>query len=92
MFGTIRRLQELHKEIGLEIIDRLNEFQNNNTIEKISKELFFCLLTPQSKARVCWENVERLYSDGVLLNKKKEEISEELKGVIATHNKARYTV
>ncbi|MCK9266329.1 N-glycosylase/DNA lyase [bacterium] len=92
MFDTITRLQELHKELKPRIIVRLKEFKENNTIEKVQKELFFCLLTPQCKARVCWSNVENLYSNRILLDGSVEDIAQNLSGIRFRNNKSRYIV
>lgn len=57
-----------------EIKDRLNEFRGLNN-EAYLKELIFCLLTPQSNAKKCWEAallVEQLAKSGEL----SEELSE----------------
>lgn len=45
-----------HKE---EIKSKLQEF-NNLEKERYKDELFFCLLTPQSKAEKCWQAVEEI--------------------------------
>lgn len=92
MVDIITSLQNLHKAVKPEILSRLNEFRNNKTDEKIEKEFFFCLLTPQCKARVCWENVERLYENGLLSRGSEKEISMGFNGVRFRNNKARYIV
>src|SRR3989344_2033076 len=46
----------LHKE---NIKSRLNDFKKLSEKEKFH-ELLFCLLTPQSNAKKCWEAVEQL--------------------------------
>jgi len=35
--------------------------------EEIFRELAFCLLTPQSKARSCWKAISQMDEDDVLL-------------------------
>lgn len=42
---------------------RLAEFKMLSENEK-EKEFFFCLLTPQSNAKKCWEAVEQIFNSG----------------------------
>lgn len=49
----------INKEKRLQIQARLAEFKNLSK-ENQFKEFMFCLLTPQSKAKSCWEAVESL--------------------------------
>lgn len=60
--------------------------------EDIFAELVFCLLTPQAKARVCWETVERLCERGLLLKGGCSSLSPELNRVRFKNNKARNIV
>jgi len=92
MSDIITTLQKLHKGIEPEILCRLSEFRENKTIEKIKKEFFFCLLTPQCKARVCWENVDRLSSNGILYRGLEKDIARNFYGIRFRNNKARYIV
>ena len=85
-------MQAVHKKIRPEIEKRLLEFTENDTRDKIQKEFFFCLLTPQCKARVCWDNVERLFDNGIMTRGTEREISRSLSGVRFMNNKARYIV
>lgn len=48
-----------YKKHKQEIKDKLKEFSEINK-ENYIYELFFCLLTPQSKAEKCWDAVEKL--------------------------------
>jgi len=92
MTGIITSLQRVHKDIKLQADERLMQFKKNNTKGKIEKEFFFCLLTPQCKARVCWDNIERLSENGVLRSGNEKQISESFSGVRFRNNKARYIV
>lgn len=92
MNGIVTTLQKLHKKIKPAIVLRLNDFKKNNTVEKIQKEFFFCLLTPQCKAKICWDNIENLSAKGVLHNGAAQDISRQLCGVRFKNNKARYIV
>ena len=92
MSEIITRLKRVHKEIRPLIVERLEEFRKNDTEEKVKKEFFFCLLTPQCKARVCWQNVENLSRSGILYRGNAKEVSENFWGVRFRNNKARYIV
>ena len=85
-------LKHLHSVIEDEIEERLASFDKNTTREKILKEFFFCMLTPQCKAQVCWDNVERLYPNGTLLQGSSATIAESFQGVRFKNNKAAYIV
>jgi len=45
-----------YKKKKKEIVARINEFKKNNFLD----ELIFCILTPQSNAKMCWEAVEEI--------------------------------
>ncbi len=77
-------VKRIYDEIKETIIHRLEEFKNNLVDdEKVFSELVFCLLTPQSKAKVCWRAVESIMEKKLLFKEtpSKEEILEELRGV-----------
>ena len=42
------------------IKQRLNEFNVSRKDEELFYELCFCILTPQSKAKLCWKAIEDL--------------------------------
>jgi N-glycosylase/DNA lyase len=60
------------------------------TEEDIFKELVFCLLTPQSKAKICWIAVENLAKQDLVLNGDIDAIAHGLKCVRFRFNKAKY--
>lgn len=93
--SKIKELQEIYKRIENDIRKRLQEFKRiwkEGNDRKIFMELAFCLLTPQSKAKVCWKAVERLAEKGVLFQGSAEEILEELNGIRFKDKKALYIV
>lgn len=92
MDEMITTLKTIHSNIELQIRQRLKEFSQNTTEERIAKEFFFCLLTPQCKARVCWENIEILYNKGILQSGDRDEIAKNLYGIRFNNNKAGYIV
>jgi N-glycosylase/DNA lyase len=58
--------------------------------EELFRELVFCLLTPQSKARTCWRAVERLEKKCMISDAGPEEITSELVGVRFNLRKGEY--
>lgn len=59
---------------------------------KIFKEFIFCLLTPQSKAKLCWEAVLNMEKKNLLFNGDYTDIFNELNKVRFRKSKARYIV
>jgi N-glycosylase/DNA lyase len=77
-------LLKLYLPIRPEIESRLEEFRQmgeKGSEEDIFRELVFCLLTPQSRARLCWSSVERLKERCLLEEGEQGQIREELKRV-----------
>ena len=96
--ATIMRVEELkerYREMKDVIEKRLEEFDSlwkEGSEEEVFAELVFCLLTPQSRAKLCWCAVEHLIEKGLLLNGGERDIEDVLKGVRFRKNKARYIV
>lgn len=91
--SLIKEIYAIYTNIKPQIITRLKEFKEiwqQDDEKAIFKELIFCLLTPQSKAEVCWRAVESLDNKGLLLDGSIYKIKNELKGVRFNNNKARY--
>jgi N-glycosylase/DNA lyase len=89
-------LEELKKIYFLkkhEICLRLEEFKKiwHEDDERIFVELAFCLLTPQSKARICWDAVLNLLKKNLLFKGDVYQVSKNL-DVRFKNNKARYIV
>ncbi|HLC58425.1 MAG TPA: N-glycosylase/DNA lyase [Candidatus Nanoarchaeia archaeon] len=74
------------------IQDKLNYFKTvkNEDDKRIFTELCFCLLTPQSKARLCDKAIQNLVRTGLLFNGKESDIKDYLIGVRFNNNKSRY--
>jgi N-glycosylase/DNA lyase len=88
----IKRIYGLKRE---EILQRLKEFKKlwlKGKDEEIFEELAFCILTPQSKAKVCCEAIEKLKEQGVLSRGSNKEIRERIKDVRFKNKKADYLV
>ena len=90
---SVQELLELYDPIKEQIEKRLAEFQHiweAASDEDLFRELVFCLLTPQSKARVCWRAVQRLERKCLIDSGEPCQVQEELVGVRFNQRKAEY--
>ena len=89
----MNKLLEHYKKKKTEIKRRLKEFEKigNDSDEEIFAELCFCLCTPQSKAKVCGDFLEKIKRNGILFNGTESEIKKFMK-VRFRNNKSRYIV
>ncbi len=90
-----KELYNVYKKIQPKIDKRIKGFLQIGKSKddfRIFQEFVFCLLTPQSKAEVCWRAVESLVDKGLLLKGDTYQIERELNGVRFRRNKARYIV
>ncbi len=88
-----RKIAQIYNSIRPEIISRVSDFKKlwkTGSEKELFKELAFCLLTPQSKAGICWSAVKNLVRKNLLLNGDKKEILRELTGVRFKYKKAEY--
>jgi N-glycosylase/DNA lyase len=88
-------IREIYPTISNLINSRLDEFKQiwkTGTDEEIFAEIVFCILTPQSKAKLCWRAVENLVRKNLLLKGNKNQIAKELVGVRFKYTKAEYIV
>jgi len=86
---------EIYSAIQNGIEERLNEFTEvweNETEENLFSELAFCLLTPQSKAKMCWDSICTLKEKNVLIEGSEEEVLSCLYGVRFKYKKAKYII
>ena len=90
----IEEIKRLYSNIRDEINNRLKEFKKKweESEEVIFAELVFCILTPQSKAKLCWKAVETLREKDLLLNGNRNEIAKELNMVRFKNKKASYII
>ncbi len=87
-------IRALCTQLKPQIDSRLAEFRNlweNGDEKDIFAEMAFCLLTPQSKAKVCWAAVECMKWD-VLFNGSEGEITKCLVGVRFKYTKAKRVI
>jgi N-glycosylase/DNA lyase len=92
-YRGIRELLDLYAPVKGRIESRLNEFLQiweTGSDEDLFREMVFCLLTPQSRARTCWAAVERLIDKSLISQGEPCEVQEELIGVRFNERKAEY--
>jgi len=88
----LRRLYRLKKK---DILSRLKEFHSvwaEYNDEGIFAELAFCILTPQSKARTCWDAIIKLKKDDLLFQGTVEQTKPYLNCARFKNKKAHYLV
>lgn len=93
--ADFRRLLEEYRSKRYYIKKRLKEFGSLRKAkdEEIFSELCFCLLTPQSNARLCDKAIQELKNKGLILKGSANAIRTVLKGRARFHNKkAQYIV
>ncbi|MFP4001765.1 MAG: N-glycosylase/DNA lyase [Thermoplasmata archaeon] len=88
------QIKATYEKIKPKIESRMEDFNEiwEEDDERIFDEMVFCLFTPQSKAKACWETVQKLKEDNLLLGGCEENISENIKKVRFRNNKASYLV
>ena len=90
----IDELQSMYREKKAAIQDRLLEFKKvmqwNDA--DVFAELSFCLLTPQSSAKVCWAAVTKLREQSLLLKGTVSDLEPHLSQVRFGESKAKYIV
>ena len=91
MLEDLKKIYSIKK---YEICLRLEEFKKiwHEDDERIFVELVFCLLTPQSKARICWDAVLNLLKKKLLFKGDVYQISRELKNVRFKNKKTGHIV
>jgi N-glycosylase/DNA lyase len=92
--GQDKELQGLYREKKDAIQKRLADFRQvmQWSDDDVFAELSFCLLTPQSSAKLCWEAVTALKAQGLLLKGQPTDIGPHLGKIRFGETKARYIV
>lgn len=88
----IARLKEVYDSVRHIIIERIKQFEKireKASKDDVMKEFIFCLLTPQSRAKLCWNAVLELCSRGNLENISDSQVLICLSGVRFKSTKAR---
>ena len=92
---AVIQLKNLYRTKKKEILYRLKQFgkiRADGRDEEIFTELAFCILTPQSKAKYCWDAIVKLRDEKVLFRGDTEKIKEGLRYVRFKNKKAVYIV
>ncbi len=93
--SKIEKLKELYTLRKDLIENRIQEFRNlglKGNEEDIFAELCFCLLTPQSKAKNCWNAICELKKKDILLKGNSLKIKKELNNIRFNNNKTSYII
>ncbi len=93
--NIVRKIKKLYLSIQDEIRARVDEFKRvweTGSEKDIFAELVFCILTPQSRAKLCWAAVKKLADKNLLLKGNKNQIAKKLEGVRFKYKKAGYIV
>jgi N-glycosylase/DNA lyase len=92
---VIDQFKKIYRRKKGEITLRLGEFRQRGvqaSDEELFSELAFCLLTPQSRAKFCWEAIMNLKKQHVLLKGSADQIKRRLHCVRFHNKKASYLV
>jgi N-glycosylase/DNA lyase len=92
---AVNQIKEIYGSKKNEITSRLKEFKKlwrDGNDKEIFTELAFCILTPQSKAKSCWDAIVKLRSENILFRGDAEKIKEGLQCVRFKNKKAQYVV
>jgi len=91
----VNEIKEIYISQNDIIKERLTLFSNtfiNGNDKEIFAELSFCLLTPQSKAKLCWASIEKLVETQTLYTGSEYKVKSLLYGVRFPNNKSKYIV
>ena len=90
----MKEIKRLYASVKSEMISRLAEFRQtgNSGRTLIFRELCFCLLTPQSKAKMCWSAVEKIKRKKLFFRGGRMDILKNLTGVRFKNNKLGYII
>jgi N-glycosylase/DNA lyase len=92
---SVDQLKKLYLLKKKEIASRLREFEQywtDKNDEEIFAELSFCILTPQSRAKSCWQAITALRDKGLLTKGNADRIREKLHCVRFHNKKAQYLI
>lgn len=92
---AIDQLKKIYRRKKGEITLRLGEFRQRGLQagdDELFSELAFCLLTPQSRAKFCWEAIMNLKEQNMLLKGSADQIKRRLHCVRFHNKKASYLV
>lgn len=90
---NIAEIKKVYSKFKEEIESRLNSFKKIGKTanpQELFTELAFCILTPQSKAKLCWEAILAMQKKDILHNGTSKDINKELQKVRFKNKKAEY--
>lgn len=90
-----KEILSVYRDIKPQIEKRLESFRNaykKGDDDYVFHEMAFCILTPQSKAKVCWACMEQLKSGKHLYEKNSKQLEHMLRGVRFQYKKAEYLI
>ncbi|MBS3168261.1 N-glycosylase/DNA lyase [Candidatus Woesearchaeota archaeon] len=92
IYREVDYLKKGYSERKSIIIERLEYFKKVGfeNDERLFAELCFCLLTPQSKAKICDKAIQNLVNTNILFNGNEQDIKDYLIGVRFNNNKSKY--
>jgi N-glycosylase/DNA lyase len=93
--GAVDEIIDIHEKIGPEIRARVDDFRSvwiSGDSENILLELLFCILTPQSKAKVCWGAVEEMRCRNLILKGDYEDVLDAIATVRFKYRKASFII
>ena len=92
---NIPAIKQVYSKFKKDIENRLDEFRyvgKSASPEGLFAELAFCILTPQSKAKLCWGAILSMQKKDILLNGTKKAINKELQKVRFKNKKTEYLI
>ncbi len=93
--NALKKIKDICSVKQNEIQLRLDDFKriwHESSEKDIFTELIFCILTPQSRAKSCWNAVNNLLDRNLLLKGDANKIAKELSGVRFKNKKAEYII
>jgi len=93
--NTMEEIKKIYFTIRSDIKKKLSEFERvweKGCEEEIFAELVFCILTPQSKAKLCWLALMNISERNLLLKGNKNQIAKVLNIVRFKNKKAEYII
>jgi N-glycosylase/DNA lyase len=92
---TVKGLNSTYDNIRKDVVSRLSQFReiwDTRDEKRALYELLFCILTPQSKAQVCWGAIEEMNCSDVLLNGDYQQVLEAVGMVRFKYRKAGFLI
>mgnify|MGYP001550855255 CR=1 FL=1 len=93
--ALVKDIKEIYFQISLQIKNRLNEFtaiRKRKDLKEHFIELAFCILTPQSSAKMAGKTIDLLLKNDILFSKPSDTLAEILRFVRFRNNKANYLI